>query len=536
MINRLLLMTLAISLCAVGCKPRPKDNTAKKTTKSDTVKTNADAATLELYVMSKCPFGVKALDALIPAAEKLGSALDLKVDYIGQKKPDGSFDSMHGAEEVEGDILHLCANAVAKEKHFPFISCMNKDWRSAPKNWEACAKEVGLDIESMKKCKEGDEGKNLLAESFERSMKAGAQGSPTIKLNGEAYRGGRKTNDFLRGICDTFKEKKPEACSNIPKPPKVTVIALTDKRCKECDVEKVLGSLKEVFPGLEPKTLDWSSDEAKQVAKDAEIKLLPAILFDDSIKKDEEGASHMSRYLQPAGKYQTLRIGAEFDPTAEICDNGKDDTGNGKVDCDDDSCKSTLLCREEKKNTLEVFVMSQCPYGVMGLDAMKDVLKAFGDDLTFAVHYIADETPDGKFNSLHGQPEVEENLRELCVAQHYRDNNKYMDYIWCRNQNIRSTEWKSCTGDNGIDTAVIEKCSTGDEGKKLLSEDLKLAKELKIGGSPTWLINNRTTFNAISAPDIQKQICEKNADLKGCKAEIKVDDNKPAPPAGSCGG
>ena len=34
----------------------------------------------------------------------------------------------------------------------------------------------------------------------------------------------------------------------------------------------------------------------------------------------------------------------------------------------------SLLCREEKKNALDVFVMSQCPYGVLGLDAMKEVL------------------------------------------------------------------------------------------------------------------------------------------------------------------
>ena len=534
--NRLLTITLAASLLAVGCNKRTSEKPVEKSKKGVTDEKSDGAVTVELYVMSQCPYGVKALDALIPAAEKLKDAMTLKIDYIGQKKPDGTLDSMHGQSEVEGNILQLCAGAVAKEKQYAFIGCMNKEWRSIPKNWESCAKEVGLDPEAMKKCKDGEEGKNLLAASFERAAKAGAQGSPTIKLNGEPYRGGRKTNDFMRGICETIKGKKPEACDAIPKPPKVIVTALTDKRCKECDVEQVVGSLKEVFPGLEAKILDWSDDEAKKIAADSEIKLLPAVLFDDSIKKDEEGERHMSRFLQPAGKYRSLRVGAKFDPNAEICDNGKDDTGNGKIDCADDTCKETLLCREEKKNTLEVFVMSQCPYGVMGLDAMKEVLKAFGDELTFAIHYIADETEDGKFNALHGQPEVDENIRELCAIKHYPEKNKYMDYIWCRNKNIRSSEWKECTGSNGIDTAVIEKCSTGAEGKKLHSADIKLAQELKIGGSPTWLINNRTTFNAIAPKDIQKQICEKNPDLAGCKVEIKADNAKAAAPAGSCGG
>jgi hypothetical protein len=183
---------------------------------------------------------------------------------------------------------------------------------------------------------------------------------------------------------------------------------------------------------------------------------------------------------------------------------------------------------------LDVFVMSQCPYGVMGLDAMKDVLNAFGDELDFGVHYIAEETDNG-FRSLHGQPEVDENIRELCAIKHYDKDQKYMEYIWCRNKDIRSDNWKSCTGGNGIDTAVIEKCSTGQEGKKLLAEDLKLAQSLKVGGSPTWLVNNRSTFGAISAKDIQKNVCEKNPEMKGCKVELKGPDPK-GQPAGSCGG
>ena len=529
---------IAVALCigSTGCQKRPggddKKSAASETTKAATSKDGVD---VELYVMSQCPYGVMALDAILPAVEKLGSGVNLKIDYIGQKKPDGTLESMHGPNEVEGDILQLCAGSLAKEKQYAFIGCLNKNWRTIPKDWEACAEEAGLDVQAMKACKDGAEGKKLLAESFDRSAKAGAQGSPTIKLAGSDYRGGRKTADFMRGICGAFGDKaKPAACNDIPKPPEVTVTAITDKRCKECNADEIVTSLKDVFPGLKPKILDWSDDEAKTIAKDAEIKLLPAVLFDDSIDKDKEGAQHMARWLQPAGKYKSLRLGAEFDPTAEICDNQTDDTGNGKVDCADDTCKESMLCREEKKGVLDVFVMSQCPYGVMGLDAMKDVLDAFGEELTFGIHYIAEETPNG-FESLHGQPEVDENIRELCAIKHYGEKNKYMDYVWCRNKNIRSDDWKSCTGSNDIDTKVIEKCSTGDEGKKLLSENLKLAKTLKIGGSPTWLVNNRMTFNAVSAGDIQKKICEKNPDLKGCKAELKGAAPNAAP-AGSCGG
>lgn len=538
MFSRYLTLTMiaffAVSIPA--CKGKKSGDAAQSAAgDKGAAKPAADAVNVELYVMSQCPYGVKALDAMLPAIDQLGTAVNLKLDYIGRKGDDGKLQSMHGEAEVKGDILQLCAGEVAPAAQTKFILCLNKNWRSIPKDWEACAQEASVDQAAMKACIDGDQGQQLLAASFERAQKAGAQGSPTIKVAGEPYRGGRRTEDFLRGICNEIAaDKKPEACKNIPEPPKVQVIAISDKRCKECDTSKVIQSLKQVFPGLDAKTLDWSEEEAQKIAKEAEIKLLPAVLFDDSISKDEEGSKNMARWLVPAGKYKSLRIGGEFDPTAEICDNQKDDTGNGKADCEDDTCKESLVCREKKPNRLDVFVMSQCPYGVLGLNAMKDVFEAFGDEMEFGIHYIASKQGD-EFRSLHGQPEVEENIRELCAIEHYAKDKKYMDYIWCRNKDIRSQNWQECAKSSGIDAKVIEKCSTGDQGKKLLEEDIKLAEALKIGGSPTWLINNQVTFNAVAAKDIQENFCKHNADLKGCKVEIKGGD-APAAPQGSCGG
>lgn len=525
-------LALVTAVSMSGCQKKQKGDKTYKETQAQTAAGAVDPVDMELFVMSKCPYGVMAMDSAVPAVEKLEGAVNLKLEFIGGKKEDGSLTSMHGPEEVEGNLIEICAAAQGTPKLLKFLSCFNKNWRQIPKGWEACAEKAGLDKAKLKTCKEGEEGKKLLADSFDRAQKAQASGSPTVKIKGELYRGARKTNDFLRAICGAFGEKgKPAACSDIPEPAKVNVIAITDSRCKACEADKIVDSLKQVFAGLQPRILDWSDAEAKAIAKEANIKLLPAVLFDETIDKDKDGATHMAKWLMPAGKYKSLRVPAEFDPTAEICDNKVDDTGNGKVDCDDDTCKKNLLCREDKPGHLDVFVMSQCPYGVMGLDAMKDVLDAFGKEMTFGVHFIAEENEKG-LQSMHGQAEVDEDIREICAVKHYFKNNKYMDYIWCRNKDIRSTDWKSCAKD-GIDAAVIEKCSTSEEGKKLLSEDIKIAKSLKIGGSPTWLVNNRSTFNGIAAADIQKKFCEKNPSLSGCKKQLAA---APASaPQGSCG-
>ena len=210
-----------------------------------------------------------------------------------------------------------------------------------------------------------------------------------------------------------------------------------------------------------------------------------------------------------------------------------DDTGNGKVDCADNDCKEEMICRKEIPARVDLFVMSQCPYGVMALNAMKEVFEAFkGDKLDFHVNYIANETEPGKFQALHGQGEVDENIRELCAIKHYPKD--YMDYIWCRNENIRGTDWQKCATGK-IKADVIEKCFNGGEGVKLHSENIKIGNAIGIGGSPTWLINNKFQGGGVAANDIQRQICAHNPNLKGCAADkaIKAGD-KPAP-QGGCG-
>jgi hypothetical protein len=486
------------------------------------------AVKMDLYVMSQCPYGVNALDAIIPAAEKIGDGFALNINYIG-KENNGNLESMHGAGEVEGDIAQLCALKVAPKAHLKLIACMDKDPRAMPGNWEGCAKEAGIDMAAMKACKDGKDGKKLLAASFKVSEAAGAQGSPTIKINGKDYQGARRSADFVRAICDAFGGKDvPKACTDLPKPVAVKIIAITDKRCPTCDPTPVIESLKQVFPALSPTVLDYADPEGKKVFAEAGLKMLPAILFDDTIKGDKEGSEQMARWLTPAGRFQSLKIKQDFDPTGEICDNKIDDNGDGKIDCDDPTCKEALACRPEMKGHLDVFVMSECPFGVKGLDAMKEVLAAFGKEMTFGVHYIAEKTPDGNFSSMHGPGEVDEDFREICAQKYYGKGAKFMDYIWCRNPDIRGTDWKKCaTG--GIAAATIEKCATGDEGKKLLGDDILIAQGLKIGASPTWMINNRKTFNAIAANDIQKNFCELNAGLAGCAKTLS---GPPAPPAG----
>lgn len=500
----------------------------------------AKTAVLEMFVMSQCPYGVEVVNAIAPVKKQLGAALDLKVNYIGDGAP-GSLNSMHGPAEVTGDIAQLCAMNQDPARWLDMTLCQNKNPREVATNWKSCAQETGMDTAALTTCVEGEQGQKLAAASFDTAKARGAQGSPTIFLDGKPYEGGRKGKDFLRAICTSLGDAGPQACKEIPAPVAVSAVFLSDSRCADCDLHQLEPRLKGELPGLNVQYMDYASPEGKALyaelqAADPTFKLLPAALLGQEVTTDAEAYATLQRFLKPQGKFQSLAIGAHFDPTAEICDNTTDDDGDGLSDCADDGCKQSMTCRPNVPGKLDLFVMSQCPYGAKAMIAMQDALGAFGDELDLDVHFIGDEQ-GGALTSMHGQAEVDEDIREVCTTKLYPKNNQFMKYLACRSKDYKNAEWKPCATEAGMDPAKIQACFDG-EGKDLLRESFKYAASLGFGASPTFLVNNKREFNAIAAPDIQKQVCTDNPSFKGCSATITAADPAAAGapvPAGACG-
>ena len=305
-------------------------------------------------------------------------------------------------------------------------------------------------------------------------------------------------------------------------------IILNDIRCKQCDVSGLKTSLQQVFPTIGFRELDYADDEAKQIMQDTGIALLPALLFTSDIK-DEVGYDQIANYITEVGDYLDLMIGSSFDPIAEICDNSVDDTGNGLADCDDPTCSETLACRELKENYLSVFIMSDCPYGKEAVKALVPVIEAM-PSLEYEINYIVTDNGDGTFISLHGEYEVEENIRQLCAKE--QGNEEFLAYTLCRSENgVRDVDWNACADEVGLDKTALEVCFTGDLGKELLSENAVIANDLGIGASPTWLANNRYQFSGITSDVVQGNVCIYNPDLEGCDEALSGD---AAVPAGQC--
>jgi protein-disulfide isomerase-like protein with CxxC motif len=517
----LLVAAFLVSLAACQSQTATETSSGASAAKAEG---KAEAPTLEMYVMSQCPYGVQVLNAIAPVKEQLGAGLNLKVGYIGNGTP-GSFQSLHGPSEVKGDIAQLCAAKHAPDKYLPMIVCQNKNPRAVDTNWKECAGESGIDATVLETCINGDEGAQLLAASFAEAQQKGAQGSPTMILNGKPYEGGRKPRDFLKAACQATIGDQPQACKDIPVPPLVHAVFFSDKRCAECDIAPLEARIKNELGGLEARHVDYMTDEGKALYRelqgiDGTFKMLPAILVDaEEVVKDIDGYQALQTYMLPLGKYRSLRLDGKFDPTAEICDNaGVDDDGNGKADCADGTCTEAKSCREAKPKTLDMFVMSQCPYGAQAMIAANDVVDHFGKDIILNVHFIGGIQGD-TLSSMHGQGEVDEDIREICAAAKYGKNHQFAKYLACRSKDYRNPAWQGCAKSSGMDEKVIQKCFDG-EGKALLRKSFEFANQMKIGASPTFLSNNRREFNAVDAATLQKQFCADNPSVDGCKRPI----------------
>ena len=146
------------------------------------------------------------------------------------------------------------------------------------------------------------------------------------------------------------------------------------------------------------------------------------------------------------------------------------------------------------KPTLELFVMSYCPFGVQAEEKIIPIVKQFGDKIDFKLRFIAHEkeSPSPQditpFTSLHGYPEIAENIRQLLIAQEYPD--QYLDYILCRGKKLDKS-WEDCAKKLGIDVARIQQLfDTPEVSEQLFRENIRRATELGINASPTILVDN----------------------------------------------
>lgn len=147
--------------------------------------------------------------------------------------------------------------------------------------------------------------------------------------------------------------------------------------------------------------------------------------------------------------------------------------------------------REIRPREIDLYVMSQCPYGVRAESQIIDLMKLdrIPKDIKINVRYIVSENPDGSISSLHGPAEWEEDVRQIIIREKYPQ--KFWKYLEIRNKDYRSSLWDRAAEQAGINPRIFAKY--WNFGLEKLKEDIKYTEEYAVSGSPTVIWQGRTS-------------------------------------------
>ncbi|MFA5953121.1 MAG: hypothetical protein WC812_00855 [Candidatus Pacearchaeota archaeon] len=197
--------------------------------------------------------------------------------------------------------------------------------------------------------------------------------------------------------------------------------------------------------------------------------------------------SEIPVYLTKDGKYFVSII-------AELSDSSNEGNSNDQT--------SDEIPTSDKPN-VKLFVMSFCPYGNLAENTMYPVYNLLKGYVDFEVHYIV-SVEGNSVSSLHGQKEVDQNIRELCVKKNY-GNDKFWNFVTAINEDCGSDGscWENVSQTLGIDIQTIESCFEN-EGLDLMKAEAEISDEYGVSGSPTMFINEVETTSVYSYGDSEE--------------------------------
>ena len=196
--------------------------------------------------------------------------------------------------------------------------------------------------------------------------------------------------------------------------------------------------------------------------------------------KDEQAV------LKTSNVEYTLR---NFDPTLNSLWIGKEIVGYGVIR--EPGVFDLMHFYEKPRNTLEIFVISQCPFGKMAEVALIDRVNSLPEEsrpiLNFRYIFYKRTDQGEYFTCLHGEEEVVENLVQMQIRDRYSES--YHNYLLTRAKS--ESPWDELAVSVGLSTEQVNdiKQTIQDQRDELIRAEYEYAT-LKYGvfdGSPTFV-------------------------------------------------
>ncbi len=191
----------------------PANNSSEPTAVKPADIKKVDNSKLNVFVVSRCPFGLqiqRAVAEAIKTVPALANSIDIK--YIGQVSGN-TIASMHGDAEAKENLRQICIREEQKDKYWPYVACQMKSADAADK----CLTSTGVDTAKLNACtSDTNRGVAYAKADFALNDKFKIQGSPTLILNDQQISefdfGGRSAEAMKKLICDS-STNAPSFCS-----------------------------------------------------------------------------------------------------------------------------------------------------------------------------------------------------------------------------------------------------------------------------------------------------------------------------------
>jgi len=169
---------------------------------------------------------------------------------------------------------------------------------------------------------------------------------------------------------------------------------------------------------------------------------------------------------------------------------------------------------------LEAFVVSKCPFGLQMQRILSEIVKNIPEASKYIKVEYMGEIANNKVNSMHGDEEAQENLRQVCIREEQA--NKYWDYISCH---IKKGDVDSCLISATIDENSLTTCmKDNNKGLVYIKKDFENQDKYNdtleckndptkcaVGGSPALILNGKTVsefdFGGRTAEAVKTLIC-----------------------------
>ncbi|MEA3306156.1 MAG: hypothetical protein U9Q34_00020 [Elusimicrobiota bacterium] len=400
--------------------------------------------------------------------------IEVNVFCILAKDKKGQWSSKRG----EREIAESKRIAIIKKYHKDALSNYLNARSLSPwaDGWKDSAIFSDIDIAKLEKEIKAN-GNISLNEHYAKMTKYGVTAA-SVFINGKQYKGSPKLLDMMRVLNKVLpkgKKFKVPAAKKISKlnAPKFWIVLSENTAPKD---ERVISAFARFFTDLKLKEIQYSSKTRKSKFKDLDF--IPAYIIEDN-KNSRAALGDMIK----AGVFVQKK---------------------GYLVYYDKSKRGVFVKNKTKPRTLELFTMSQCPYGVMAENSLMEAVekKLIAPKTKVKIRYIADGSKgkDGKINfkSLHGPAEWEENVRQLFIAEKFPD--KLFAYLTERNKNVKSTQWEVAAKAAGISAKAVAKGFK--KGKDMLFKDSEYTKKLGIFSSPSFLVDGK--YFAIGMRELTK--------------------------------